>query len=75
MEETREDRVRAVDVRRYVKEISVSRGAEGEWAVEFTAAVTPAGTARPGLVLKALEQASGLRLVPVSVRRTGIQVD
>jgi radical SAM-linked protein len=75
VEETREDRVRVVDVKRYVKEIRVNRGAEGEWAAAFTAAVTPAGTARPGLVLKALEQASGLRLVPVSVLRTGIHVD
>ena len=75
VEETREDRVRVVDVKRYVKELSVSRGAEGEWLVGFTAAVTPAGTARPELVLKALGQASALRLVPVSIRRTGIQVD
>jgi radical SAM-linked protein len=75
VEETREERIRVVDVKRYVKEVHLSPGAGGEWVVEFTAAVTPAGTARPGLVLKALEQASALKLVPVSIQRTGIQVD
>ena len=47
VEETREDRVRTVDVRRFVERIEVVRGSEGEWYAEFTAAVTPTGTARP----------------------------
>jgi radical SAM-linked protein len=75
VEETREDRVRAVDVKRYVRQVEVSRGARGSWTARFAAAVTPAGSARPEVVLKALQQASGLDLVPVSVRRTQIRIE
>ncbi len=75
VEETREGRPRAVDVKQYVKKVHVSRSADGEWVVEFTAVVTPAGTARAALVLRAFEQASELSLVPLSVRRTHIQID
>jgi radical SAM superfamily enzyme YgiQ (UPF0313 family) len=75
VEETREGRVRIVDIKRYVEEIHVELGPGDEWVVHFTAAVTPAGTARPALVLKALSQASGLTLTALSVRRTRIRVD
>ena len=43
--------------RRFVERIEVGRSADGEWWAEFTAAVTPVGTARPENVLKALGQA------------------
>ncbi len=75
IEETKDDRVRVVDVRRFVERIEVVRGSEGEWYAEFVAAVTPVGTARPENVLKALREASG---VPFTVRetfRTGIVLD
>ena len=90
IEETREDKVRAVDVRKYVRHIELGpakacgSGAEsaepdgsavGAWCAEFTAAVTPVGTARPENVLKALAQASGLPLVSVETFRTGILLD
>ncbi len=75
VEETREGRVRTVDVKRYVKEVVLGRGEEGEWNMTFTVSVTPVGTARPQLVVKALGEASGLRLAPVSIRRTGILLD
>jgi hypothetical protein len=75
VEETRGDRVRAVDVKRYVAEVEVSRNNEDEWVLGFTAAVTPAGTARPELVLKAVGQASGLRLATPSICRTRIRLD
>jgi radical SAM-linked protein len=51
------------------------RNPTGLWTLEFTAAVTPTGTARPEAVLQALAQASGLRLKAVSVRRTQILLD
>jgi radical SAM-linked protein len=75
VEETREDRQRTVDVKRYVEKIEVSRGPDGGWLAGFTATVTPAGTARPEAVLKALERASGRRLTSLSMRRTHIRVD
>jgi radical SAM-linked protein len=75
VEETREDRVRVVDVRRYVEEVFVGRDAEGRWAMEFTAEVTPKGTARPELVLKALEQASGLSLSCLHQARASGQIE
>jgi radical SAM-linked protein len=75
VEETREDRVRSVDVKRFVKQIDLAQGPDGEWYAEFTAAVTPTGTARPETVLKALEQASGARLTARETFRTGILLD
>jgi radical SAM-linked protein len=62
MEEVREDRVRAVDIKRYVKRIDVHQVLGDDWQADFTAAITPTGTVRPEVVLKALEQATGLRL-------------
>ena len=75
IEEMKDDRVRVVDVRRFVERIEVIRGSEGEWYAGFVAAVTPVGTARPENVLKALREASG---VPFTVRetfRTGIVLE
>jgi radical SAM family uncharacterized protein/radical SAM-linked protein len=75
VEETREDRVRSVDVKRFVKQIDLVQGADGEWYAEFTAAVTPTGTARPEVVLKALGQASGASLTARETFRTRILLD
>jgi hypothetical protein len=75
VEETKEDRVRAVDVRRFVERIEVVRGSGGEWYADFVAAVTPVGTARPENVLKALREASGLPLTVRETFRTGIVLD
>ena len=75
IEETKEDRVRAVDVRRFVERIEVVQGSGGEWYAEFAAAVTPVGTARPENVLKALREASGLPLTVRETFRTGIVLD
>ena len=68
VEETREDRARAVDVKRYRAGGSTcSGGPEGEWVAELhrRGHARPARRARK-LVLKALEQASGLRLYALS---------
>ena len=75
VEEVREDRPRIVDIKRFVKEIDLRQSSDGEWRVEFTAAVTPTGTARPELVLRALEQATALPLVARETFRTGIVLD
>ena len=75
VEEVREDRTRAVDVRRFVERIDFERGSEGEWYADFTAAVTPTGTARPEVVLNALEQAAGSKLTARETFRTGIVLD
>jgi hypothetical protein len=75
IEEVREDRARVVDIRRFVKEIGVRQGPGGEWYAEFTAAVTPTGTARPESVLRALGQACALPLAATETFRTGIVLD
>jgi radical SAM-linked protein len=75
VEEIREDQVRLADVRRYVNYVDVQRDSAGRWCVEFAAAVTPTGTARPENVLKALEQASGLRFSVRETIRTGIMLE
>jgi radical SAM-linked protein len=75
VEEMREDRPRVVDVKRFVKEIGLRQGSGGEWYAEFTAAVTPTGTARPELVMRALGQASALSLASTETFRTGIVLD
>ena len=75
VEELREDRPRTVDVKRFVKEIGLRQGSGREWYAEFTAAVTPTGTARPELVMRALEQASALPLAARETFRTGIVLD
>jgi radical SAM-linked protein len=74
VEEAREGRLRAVDVKRYVGEVEVSEDGRGAWTARFTAAVTPAGSARPEMVLKALQQASEVELAPTSIRRTHIRI-
>ncbi len=75
VQEARQDRVRRVDVRRYVAHIDVRPSADGEWEARFAAAVTPTGSARPETVLRALEQASGLNLTVLEVFRTDIVLD
>lgn len=75
VEEIRADRVRTVDVRRHVDRISLIRGDGDEWYAEFTAAVTPVGTARPENVMKALQEASGLHVAVRETFRTCIVVD
>lgn len=75
LEETREGRTRTVDIKRYVERIDVRRRSGGEWYAGFTAAVTPAGTARPENVLRALKSAAGVDLISKEVFRTGIILD
>jgi radical SAM-linked protein len=75
VEDEKEGRVRRVDVKAYVGAIHLSANDAGEHFLEYMAAVTPAGTARPALVLRALEMASGLALKPVAIVRTGIHFD
>ncbi|OFW61053.1 MAG: hypothetical protein A2133_04635 [Actinobacteria bacterium RBG_16_64_13] len=53
-EDTREGRVRRVDVKSYVDEVSVASGPSPACTVSFRTAVTPGGTARPERVVAAL---------------------
>jgi radical SAM-linked protein len=75
VEDKRQDRVRTVDLEPYVRSFTVSRDYAGQWTLEFETKVTPSGTARPELVLQALQRASGLTLTAVAVRRTHIYLD
>jgi radical SAM-linked protein len=70
----REGRARSIDLKPYLQDLGVRREHQGGWVLEFEAAVRPTGTARPELVLKALEQASGLILKTTAVCRARIHL-
>ena len=69
VQETRENVVRTVDVRRYVEEVSVAPGPGGTCTLSYRVAVTPSGSARPERVADALAGLAGVRLQLESITR------
>jgi radical SAM-linked protein len=67
IEETREGRVRRVDVKAYVSSVSVEPG-----RLSFRTLVTPLGTARPEKVVAALGKLAGLRLEIEGITRISL---
>ncbi|MBN1630747.1 MAG: DUF2344 domain-containing protein, partial [Thermoleophilia bacterium] len=74
VEEVREGKVRRVDVRKYVEAISVREGPGGACTLDFRAAVTPSGTARPERVVEALGRLAGLDLEIEWIRRMQVEL-
>jgi radical SAM family uncharacterized protein/radical SAM-linked protein len=74
VEETREGRVRRVDVRRYVDHVSVRQGPGRACTISFRARVTPAGTARPELVAAALGRLGRVSLKSERIQRLEIHL-
>jgi radical SAM-linked protein len=74
VEHVREGRVRQVDVKRYVEDLEIEAAGEGLWRLRFRAAVTPAGTARPESVVRALGMVGDLALEIAGITRTGIHL-
>lgn len=74
VEETREGRVREVDVKAYVDRLRVEPGKEGVHTLVFRAAVTPSGTTRPERVVQAMSVLTGLELEIVHITRTEIEL-
>ncbi|MFH0916912.1 MAG: TIGR03936 family radical SAM-associated protein [bacterium] len=74
VEEERDGRVRRIDVKRYVDHLRVEAGAGGVDTLSFEAAVTPAGTARPERVVKALIALASLELEIKRITRTRIEL-
>ncbi len=78
VEESREGRVRTVDVKKYVVGVSVRKGADvgakATITLVFDTVVTPAGTARPERVVEALEVLAGGALHIRRITRTSIHL-
>jgi radical SAM-linked protein len=84
VEESREGRVREVDVKKYVPAVAVrtcagdsvgaGKGAEGTSTLAFEVFVTPTGTARPERVVEALEALAGGALRVRRITRTSIHL-
>ncbi len=74
VEETRENRVRVVDVRRYVEQVSVAQGAGETCSLSYQVAVTPTGSARPERVVDALGALAGVRLSIDTITRLELQL-
>lgn len=78
VEDVHGGRTRSIELRQYLQTLSVSRSLDGDreggFLLAFRAAVSPVGTARPELVLRALGQATGLSLKAVAVSRTHIHL-
>ena len=70
--ETREGRVRSVDVKSYVDRVEVTAGPGTAHTVSFRAQVTPAGTARPERVVDALRELAGVELEIEGIRRVQV---
>lgn len=74
VEEVREGRVRRVDVKRYVERVSVRAGPGSASTVSFEVVVTPTGTVRPELVIKALGRMGGVSLRVERIQRVEIHL-
>lgn len=74
VEETREGRVRRVDVKTYVESVDVKPAEEALWRLQFRAAVTPTGTARPERVVQALGTVGEVTLEIAGITRTEIHL-
>ena len=74
LEEEREGRLRRVDVKRYVQSISVEEGPGTACILEFRAAVTPSGTARPERVAEGLGRLAGLDLTIEWIQRIQVEL-
>jgi radical SAM-linked protein len=72
--EVREGRERLVDVRRYVERVSVKPGNGGSCILNFVAAITPQGTARPERVVDALSQLAGVGLETEAITRLQVLI-
>jgi radical SAM-linked protein len=79
VEDVRADRVRSIELRQFLQELRLSLSPDpdpgGVSTLVFTTAITPTGTARPDLVLKALGQACGLTLAATAISRTRIHLN
>ncbi len=75
VEERRQERVRRIDVKRYVDELRVDGGEGGLYTLRFSAAVTPSGTARPEQIVKAMSALSDLEFDIVRITRTKIELE
>ncbi len=74
VEETREGRVRRVDVKRYVDAVSVRAGPGDSCTLAFRAAMTPDGTARPERVVDALGRLAGIGLRIEKIERIEVHL-
>lgn len=74
VEEAREGRVRCVDVKRYLDRVAVRPGPGAACTVSFRVAVTPAGTARPELVVEALRRMARTSLKIERIQRAEIHL-
>jgi len=74
VEEEREGRVRHVDVKRHVDAVSVRQGPGSSCTISFRARVTPEGTARPELVVRALSWLGEVSLKIERMRRVEIHL-
>jgi hypothetical protein len=61
-EELREDRLRAFDVKEYVKAVEVATEADGSVTLRFRIAMTPTGSVRPERVVITLGELAGVSL-------------
>jgi radical SAM-linked protein len=75
VEEEREGRLRRVDVKRYVQSVSVEEGLGTACILEFRAAVTPSGTARPERVVEGLGRLAGRDLTIEWIQRMQVELE
>jgi len=74
LREEREGREHQVELKRFLERVEVAPTGGRQWRVSFRAAVTPAGTARPDQVVKALRQMGTAPLAVERVVRTRIHL-
>lgn len=75
VEVDRGGRTRQVDAREYVDEVQFESRGSDVFALAFRAKISPTGTVRPELVVRAVEMLSGLDLTIQQVKRTQIYLD
>lgn len=74
VEEAKGERVRRINVRKYVEHVLVERGPGESFTLMFRVAVTPAGTARPEHVVDGVGRLAGVQLEIEMIRRTEIHL-
>ena len=74
LEETREGRVRRIDVKRYVDRVSVEEGPGAACTLSFRAATGPSGTARPERVVEALGELARMELTIEGIKRMEVHL-
>ncbi|MCX8033029.1 MAG: TIGR03960 family B12-binding radical SAM protein [Thermoleophilia bacterium] len=74
LRETKEGKVRDVDVRQYVERVILTPLDERSYRIRFTTRVTPLGTVRPEHVVRALEQIADVKLCILRAKRNQIHL-